>query len=237
MHSLPDDLRRPNRLRGLISSFGAAPGNDAENGLFQLAEADPRLYNNYDWREATIRLGTPSSARRLVNLAATGAFEGMGADRWHMVRQIGTLIKEYDNLRTHVYQLLEGGATTPGLALLAEAVAEAPDATGVLLLIRIEKEHKCSFISKRTIENVVTEPVPSENWKGSYSIVPVSAAELRRKLLAMMEDGGRMDIAARCLNQIDEIRDEYGVPDSEPRHPDLASGKRWPVMSGPEHVA
>ncbi len=40
-----------------------------------------------------------------------------------------------------------------------------------------------------------------------------------------------MDIAARCLCQIDEIRDEYGVPDSEPHHLDLASGKRWPIMN------
>jgi hypothetical protein len=46
----------------------------------------------------------------------------------------------------------------------------------------------------------------------------------------MTTDGGPTDVAARCLNQIDKIRDEYGAPDSEPRHPDLASGKRWPIM-------
>ena len=29
----------------------------------------------------------------------------------------------------------------------------------------------------------------------------------------------------------DGIRDRYGAPDSEPRHPDLASGKPWPIIS------
>jgi hypothetical protein len=138
--------------------------------------------------------------------------------------------REHRELRTHVYHLLKDGASKPGLALLAQAVAEAPDKDGLLLLIKIEIEHKLSFISYRAIKNVVTEHRPSENWKGAYEVVPVPAVELRRRLLAMTTDGGPKDVAARCLNQIDKIRDEYGTPDFEPRHPDLASGKPWPIM-------
>ena len=104
------------------------------------------------------------------------------------------------------------------------------DARGLLLLIKFEKEFKRSFISWRTIENVVTEHVPSENWNGVYEVVPVPVVELRRKLLGMTTDGGPTDAAARCLNQIDKIRDKYGTPNSELRHPDLASGKPWPIM-------
>jgi hypothetical protein len=61
--------------------------------------------------------------------------------------------------------------------------------------------------------------------------IAVPAVELRRKLLAMTTDGGSTDFAARCLNLIDKIRDDYGAPESEPRHPDLASGKAWPIMT------
>jgi hypothetical protein len=40
------------------------------------------------------------------------------------------------------------------------------------------------------------------------------------------------------LNDIDLIRDEYGLPEGEPRHPDLASGKAWPIMTpDPEATA
>lgn len=228
--SLPDDQRRADRLEELITSFGTAPGDDAENVLFQLAEADPKLYANHAWRAAAIRRGTLSAARRFVDLAANGTFEGMGTDNWHMARQLAGLIGGDFELRTHVYQLLKNGATTPGLALLGQAVAEDPDTDGLLLLIKIEIEHSFSFISWRTIKNVVTEQVPSENWKGADEVVPVPAVELRRNLLAMTRDGGPTDVAARCLNEIDEIRDSYGTPDSEPRHPDLASGKPWPII-------
>jgi hypothetical protein len=82
----------------------------------------------------------------------------------------------------------------------------------------------------REIENVVTGHVPSENWKGAYDVVPLPAVELRKRLLDMTTSGGVDDPAARCLNVIDQIRDNYGAPDSEPRHPDLVSGRPWPIM-------
>jgi hypothetical protein len=231
VRAFPDDLRSPPRLEEMIAAFGAAPGDDAENVLFGLAEADPRLYATRVWHDAVIRRGTLSAAQRFVDLAAKGAFNDKGeTDLWHISRQLGGLMGEHPDLRTHVHSLLKDGPTSPGLALLARAVAEEPDAEGLLLLIRIEIEHKRSFISRRTVESVVTEQVPSEDWKGAYDVLPVSAAELRRKLLAMTTDGGSTDAAARCLNQIDKIRDDYDVLEFEPRHPDLASGKPWPIM-------
>ncbi len=230
VRGLPDEQRRADRLEEMIAGFATAPGDDAENVLFQLAEADPRLYGNHAWRNAALLRGTLSAARRFVGLAANSSFEDQGTGAWHLASQLASLMGEHPELRTHVYQLLKDGATTPGLALLARAVAENPDADGLLLLVRIETEHGHSFISWRTIENVVTEHVPSEDWKGAYNVVPIPAIELRRNLLGMTTDGGPMDAAARCLNQIDKIRDDYGTPDSEPRHPDLASGKPWPIM-------
>jgi hypothetical protein len=234
--NLPANHRRVDCIEEVIACFGMAPGGGAEDIFFQLAEADPKLYSSHAWRNAATRRGTLSSARRFVDLVANGAFTGNGTDVWHLTQQVSRLIGEYTELRMHVYQLIKDGVRTPGLKLLAQAVAEDTDTEGLLLLIKIEMEHKHSFISSRTIESIVTEHVPSTNFNGAYSIVPVTAIELRQKLFALTTDGGPTDIAAGHLNQIDEIRDEYGAPDSEPRHPDLASGKRWPFMRGPEHT-
>lgn len=236
VRGLPEHQSKMGLLDGLIDAFGVAPGDEAEKVLFQFAEADPKLYANHAWRNATIRRATLSAARRFVDLAANGAFEGQVTDRWHMANQLAGLIGEHLELRNHIYQLLKDGAMTPGLALLSQAIAEAPDVDGLLLLIKIEMKHSCTFISWRTIENVVTKQVPSENWKGAYEVVPIPAVELRRNLLAMTRDGGPADIAARCLTEIDKIRDRYGAPDAEPRHPDLSSGKSWPIIRPPHET-
>ena len=231
VRALPADQRRIDRLEEMISAFGIAPGDDAEEVLFQLAEDEPKLFANRIWHAAAFRRDTQSAARRLVDLAARGAFGQLGAGRWHMAQQLGGLMADDPDVRTHAYDLLRTGPATPGLTLLAEAVSEHPDADGLLLLIKIEQEHKRSFTSRGTIEAVTTKHVLSETWKGAYNVVPIPAVELRRNLLALTTDGGPADIAARCLRQIDEIRDDYGTADSEPRHPDLPSGKSWPIMT------
>lgn len=232
VQALPEQHRTAYALEELLDAFGLAPGDDTENVLFQLAEADPRLYAHHAWRGAVIRRGTLSAATRFVDLAAQGVFDDKGGtDQWRISTHLAGLIGEHADLRAHVYDLLKNGPTSPGLTLLAQAVAENPDADGLLLLIQSEIEQKRAFASWLTIQNVVTERVPAENWKGVYNVLAVSAVELRRKLLAMTTDGGPTDAAARCLNQIDNIRDDYGTPESEPRHPDLASGKAWPIMT------
>jgi hypothetical protein len=237
VRALPEQHRTPDALGGILEAFRLAPGDDGEKVLFQVAEADPRLYAHHAWRDAVTGRGTLSAATRFVDLAAQGVFNSNdGADQWHMSTRVAGLIGEHAELRAHVYDLLMNGPTSPGLALLAQAVAENPDADGLLLLIQSEIEHKRAFASWRTIQSVVTEHIPADNWTGVYNVLAVPAVELRRKLLAMTTDGGPTDAAARCLNLIDKIRDDYGTPESEPRHPDLASGKAWPIMT-PDPVA
>jgi hypothetical protein len=63
-----------------------------------------------------------------------------------------------------------------------------------------------------------------------FEMQPVEATQLRRKLLAITTDGGPHDSAARVLRIFDSIRDQDGMPEGEPRHPDLMSGKLWPIL-------
>ena len=54
---------------------------------------------------------------------------------------------------------------------------------------------------------------------------------LRRELFRMISgETPEASLAKECLNAIDELRDEYGAPESEPRHPDIESGQPWPIV-------
>ncbi len=230
VRGMPPAQREPRFLEDMVGALADAPSEEAEELLFKLAEEDPRFYLNRRWRATALRLGTLSSAHRILDLTANGVFAGDSTDDWHLAQELGGRIGADPKLRARVFDLLKDGLTTCGLATLASAVAESPDEDGLLLLVQFENELKRSFFGWRTIEGAVTEHVPIEGGTGTYNIVPIPAAELRRKLLAMTRDGGPTDAAARCLRQIDWIRDEYGVPEAEPRHPDLGSGRPWPIL-------
>jgi len=228
---LPEFKSNESRWESVIMALGIARGEEAEKTLFQLADADPRLYGSREWQEAAFRQRSPAAARQLLDLAARGALASKGGNRQYLAGEIAALIAANPDLRVHIYRLLADGVTGAGLELLAHAISECPDVNGLLLLIKLEMQGKRSFVSWRTIDSLVTEHVPVEDSQESYNVAPIPAAELRQRLLEMTTDGGPDDAAARCLRHIDELRDEYGKPDAEPRHPDLVSGRRWPILT------
>lgn len=235
LRSLPHAQRDRYFLRDLVRSYAHAPAEAAEEVLFKLAEADANFYSEDEWQDTVVALNTVSSARRLIDLVANDALNSKSRDNWRLISQLGWLLAEHEELRAHVYSLLKDGAPTAGLAKLAGAVAESPDEEGLLLLVKCE-QHGRRFRSWRMIEKAVNDHVPVDGHQNAYNVVPVPAEELRRKLLAMTTDGGLKDVAARWLSDIDIIRDEYGLPEGEPRHPDLPSGTPWPIM-GPDPEA
>ena len=230
VRSLPDAQRHPQMLEEIIDGLSKSSSADSEGVLFTLAEEDPDLYQNNQWRLAALRLGTVSAARRLIDLTVSGALDSASHDGWRWQRELGSLISEFPEVRAYVYDVLADGPTTKQLALLANAVAEDPGTDGLLMLIDFEIKTRRTFVALQTIERAVTQRVPAENWQGAYDVVPVSAVELRRKLLALTGSGGKDNPAARCLNFIDKVRDDYGAPEGEPRHPDFASGRQWPIL-------
>jgi hypothetical protein len=228
--ALPAAQRRPEIMEEMLNGLAESPAEDAGEILFKLAEEDPRFYGHYGWRAATLKLGAVAASLRLIDLTASGAFDLPAFDDWHWARELSGLVSEHPEVRSLIYNLLVEGAMTPGLALLAKAVAQVPDAEGILLLAGLEDTLKRRLVGQHEIEKVVTEHVPVEDWTGAYHIIPAPASDLRRRLFAATEDDGTAKAASRYLELIDLIRDEHGQPASEPRHPDLASGRPWPIM-------
>ena len=227
---LPPAQRAPRFLEQMIQCFVDVPSPETEDVFFRLAEEDPRFYSNFYWRTTAFQLGTPSSERKLVDLTTTGAFISDAGDDWQLIRELSSMLVESPDLRAHVYSLLQDGPSTPGLEMLAACVAESPDKDGLLLLVKFKNELKLDLVVPHTVEPVVTQRVPAEGWAGAYEVVPIAAHDLRQKLLALTSDGGPGDAAAGCLVLIDECRDKHGAPEAEPRHPDLASRKPWPIL-------
>ena len=231
LYEQPEQHCTPKALEPLLSALTYAPGEEAESVLFRIAEADPRLYAERAWHEAVCGRGTLSAATQLIQLLATGVLGGgyQGSQR-DMVMRLSRLVDEHPELRRFTSQTLQTEPLPAGLTVLAQVLAENPDQECLMTLIQLEMKHHRMFASYRTVQSAVIEQVPSRARRGSFELVPVPAIELRRHLLAMTTDGGPNDVAARYLCAIDSIREDYGVADAEPRHPDISSGQQWPMM-------
>jgi hypothetical protein len=226
--AFPPAQREPYFLEEMIRACESVQTPELEEALFKLAESNAAFYANQAWQESIRRRGTPASARRYLDLVLEGKIDAR--DSWHTGQEIAGLLNTHSELREYAYGLLKDG-TSRKIAFLAEAVADIDDPDALPLLVELENKLKRSLISWRTVQGAVTEHVPSEHWRGAFDVLPVAATELRKKLLARTTDGGPQDSAARVLREIDRVRDENGAPEEEPRHPDLASGKPWPIMA------
>ena len=238
VQTIPERHRNARLLDQLFEALTHAPGGDAEKVSFAIAEADPELYGHSAWLDSVVQRGTLSSAKRLIDLAAEGAFnkkEGMG--RHEIYTSLATLLGQHPELRARIYNLLDSESSLPGRTLLAQAVAENLDEEGFLKLVELELAQKHGIAAWLHVERVVSERIFSEGDEGSYYLRPMPANEVRRKLLSLTTDGGTNDVAARYLVQIDHIRDQLGASDFEPRHPDLLSGKDWPILAAMQNAS
>lgn len=227
---LPDAQRTPRMLEEMIRNLGLSSPVDGQRVLFSLAEDDPRLYQDHQWQKSVMSLPGENTARAIVDLVCSGKLnEASTYGRLH--DEISGVLRDNPDARAHVHDLLRDGPTTKEMALLAHSLAQNPTPEDVVLLVKCEVATQRSFLGWRSIEAAVTNHVPSETWRGAFDVMPIASTWLRRELLALTGDGDKNDPAARCLTEIDKIRDRYGAPDAEPRHPHLASGRPWPILT------
>ena len=231
LQEFPEMHRGEGGLEAMLEALTHAPSDEAEAVLLRMAETNTRLYAKEAWRDAVCSRGTKSAALRFVELVAEGRLDcNQGRNQRDMPTRVARLMDEHAKVRARVYRILEDTPPPVGMRVLTDAIADNPDTDGLILLIRLEMRHNHTFASYRTVERVVTKHVASENWEGTYEIVRVPAAELRGILVRMTADGGPKDVAARYLKKIDRVRERLGAHESEPRHPDIASGKTWPII-------
>lgn len=231
VNALPEHPNRGRTLEALIKALGHAPDDEAEELLFAIADSDAGHYQNYDWREAVFQRSTETAASRFLELVASGAIdEKQNSGGRRIAEKVKSLMAEYPGLRPQVYTMIEARPLKAGHAIFLQAVAESPDADGLLLLVQEELASGVRLAGWQTARALITKEVPSENWKGAYNVLAVTAADIRRRLLELCHDGGKKDAAARCLREIDEVRQEYGIVESDPRHPNLDSGQPWPIL-------
>lgn len=234
---LEPNLRPPWRLRRLLSALGYAPAPEAERVLGLLSKQDARFLNEHDWLAALEKRGTVSAMRMLLEFISEGAFTERPdrIDTWVLSRTLEGVMRAHTDFRAEVYQQYERLSPGAGKAILEQAIAETADADGVLVIVRshVVQGRPFNGILHSAIRHVAVGQRPSADWVGANEVFSVPLPELRKSLFAMIKnDTAESKLASACLTAIDEFRDDYGPAESEPRHPDIHSGRPWPLAVG-----
>ena len=225
--------RQPWGLRNMLRALGYAPSRDAESVLKELPRRDERFLSEQDWITALERRSPLFAARTLLEFIAEGAFStAQVRDRWWLSRKLGAGMEMDESFRSEIYRQYELASEDVARELLEAAIAEAADETGVLLIVRNHAKQGKAYSGslERAVRHAVVGERPSPEWSQAREVFPIVASSLRKALFTMIECGtSEAGLAKRCLSRIDELRDEYGPAQSEPRHPDIESGLPWPV--------
>jgi hypothetical protein len=237
VESLEEAFRRPRQYEEIVRALGSSPYPGAADVLVRLGDVIPDMRVSHAWIKAAAEreeavvsdammdmLRDPNPAARLRQSHHDSIFSAALAAR----------IRENDGLKQTLKDRLSQvlPASVRDLALqVVEQLGEEELLLAALNQICDASPDPAPFHLRQAIENVVTSRVPVEGWPSAYSIVPANAAQLRALLFRMAcEDVGRRNTARALLEWTDELRDEYGRPDDEPRHPDIGSGAQWPML-------
>ncbi len=232
---LGSSLVRPYRLRGLLTALGYSPSAEADELLEKMAKQDSEFLYTHEWLAALGKRGTPAARRTLFERVCEGAYDSAPhrVDGWTLARQMAADIAQDSDLRRAVYGRCENQPGAPGSQILEAAIADAADDAGVLLLLRSQARQGKTAIGPlgTAIRHVAEGSRPSPYGAGSREMFSVGVPQLRKDLFALTNnDSVEARLAIATLNAIDEIRDDYGVVESEARHPDIAAGRPWPIL-------
>jgi hypothetical protein len=234
---LEDRFLVPWKLRGLLSALSYAPSVEAENILSELAKKDERFLNEYDWLAALTKRNTLTAARILLDLVCNASFSNKrgGHDRMDFGNKLSALMNSHEQFRQEVYERFPKVADSPAKSILEYAIANAADADGILLLVRVgsEQDKRLRGTALYTaLRNVLVNQTPMES-SGMQHLNSLPAPELRKGLFDLVAYGNTSEsrLATECLTVIDEIRDDYGHVDAEPRHPNIALRVPWPQIA------
>ena len=225
--------RQPSRLRSMLSALSYAPSSEAEHVLKELPRRDAAFLNDQDWLGALERRSLVAAACTLLEFISDGTLSTVEVrDRWWLTRKLGRAMQEDANFRADVYRQYNSSSGGIATELLEGATAEGADEAGVLVLVQnhANRGEPYSGSIEAGIRHAVVGERPSQDWAGTSELFGIAVPSLRKKLFGMIQgDRPEAQLAWRCLTRIDELHDEFGPAESEPRHPDIQSGRPWPI--------
>ena len=221
------------RWERVLRSVAAVPGPEGEALLRQLATSHKDIADDYDWMRAILGRNTPDAVLLYVDLYSAGVC-GSGshaADGWHVGRELAKYVVEFPELRSAMQAKYEAATDSRTSAMFEHLFGEIGSDTDLVTMVEKYAAAGKPFDHRMSaaVESVTVNRVPVREGSITYNVNPASVGSVRKILFGLLAgSAAEAALAAKCLTAIDRLRDQYGIADNDPRHPDITSGKPWP---------
>lgn len=224
------------RWERVLAAVAVMPGAEGETLLAKLAREHRDIATEFEWMKGILRRDTASAVLLYVDLFMEGIFghEAHGPDSWSIGGELAQYVAKFPELKAGLKKRYET-ASGKGRAMLEHLFGEIGDEDDVLTMIEKYAAEGRPYDQRmdRTVYAVAVQEIPVSEGSNSYNIHPASVGAVRKKLFSMLgANTSEAALAKRCLSAIDHLRDDHGIAENDPRHPDVMSGKPWPEESG-----
>jgi hypothetical protein len=232
---LPVEYKTFWQLHQVGRAIGFSPSGKATSALIALSKVIPEFVADHNWQQALLRQGHEEGASYLLELLLSDTgnlFKGKhNFDQPNVIA--GMFLK---NIR--IKEVFLGWIKTKSFhptPLIAEVLRLTISPSEICDLVAVPAAHREPLRDAliRGASDFAIKRVPIEG-SNSYEQHPDDLTDLRKELFALAHTKGpQANLAYQILLAIEAQREHYGRPPTEPRHPDVGSGKSWP-MSEPE---
>jgi hypothetical protein len=225
-------------LERVVTGLANAPGTGIEDVILQLIRRYPKLANHHTWAQAVLSQGNASV---LLDLVEDGSLNGPGqVDSWWLSEQIAERCRLNPDFKAVVVRRYQSSIPGKSRELIELAASKIGDPALFMEMVRNYAASGRPFdgILDMAIREIGLAKEPTDGWNGAYDMHPVSLTTVRKELFSMLlASPPDASLAEACLLQIDQLRDDYGQAEFEPRHPDVESNRPWPTAADEPKVA
>lgn len=225
-------------LDEVIIALGESRSDAAVDLLYELASnAQTFVHCEDKIINAIASLDTPHAHELLLGFVDPG-IRGIALTRRPyresvLIMRLTELARCKPEVAARLYELCERDLPDLNRDVLSRVMdrLNTPESlTANLILIDDAKPLPVPPGTRDQVERAFVELRPDVQDSNVFTVNARASTELRARLFRMaIEDEKRRKSAFMLLGQIEEWYLDYGRPTSEQRHPDLASGKCWPL--------
>ena len=217
----------------VLAAVAAVSGAQGDALLASLARAHRDIAHDHTWMQAVLNRGTPESVLLYVDLFIERVLGGEphGADAWYVGRQLAEYVQKFPELKPELKKRYETTDDGPGRRMLEHFFGEAGSEDDLIAMVKKYAANGQAYDGQiaAAVEAVAVDKVPVAEGSNLYNTHPAPVQNSRRTLFDFLGgSAAEAALAKRCLEDIDYLRDEYGIAANDPRHPDVMSGRPWP---------